>query len=60
MAATHAQRGIITDNLIGVDIQLGYFNPIESLIDVYNYGNIETDFSGRTVVSGARPELRLD
>ena len=55
-----AQRGLITENLIGVDIQLGYFNPIESLVDVYNYGNTETDFSGRTVVSGARPELRLD
>jgi hypothetical protein len=55
-----AQRGLITENAIGMDIQLGYFDPRESLIDVYNFGNSEVDFSGRSILAGEHPEIRLD
>ena len=53
-----AQRGLITANRVGLDIQTEDFNPNKSLVEVYNFGNSEVDFSGRSIVLGEHPEIR--
>jgi len=53
-----AQRGLITANRVGLDIQTEDFNPNKSLVEVYNFGNSEADFSGRSIVLGEHPEIR--